>query len=74
MLTRGPNEVGLKEAASLLGCHYQTVRAYIQKGVIKARYPLGYGAGKPTWINLRELRRVKKLLQTGSIKAEAVQP
>lgn len=47
--------VSINDAASRIGCGYETVRIYVRTGLLTAVRPLGKGPGKPTFIPADEV-------------------
>lgn len=61
--TAEPEYITPAQAAAVIGCHKETVLAYVQREQLPALRPLGYGRGRPVLILKRDAISLRKRLQ-----------
>jgi excisionase family DNA binding protein len=63
MATKTKSEfVSPREAATLIGCHYETIYDWIRREKLTAYRPLGIGRGKRIKLKRSEVLAIKKTL------------
>lgn len=55
-----PDFISPSQAATIIGCHKETVIGYVDAGLLPAKRPLGRGRGKPILIRRTDAERFKR--------------
>ena len=58
-----PEYITPSQAAAIIGCHKETVLAYVQREELPAVRPLGYGRGRPVLIIKSDAVELRKRLR-----------
>ena len=61
--TAEPEYITPSEAAGIIGCHKETVLAYVQREQLPALRPLGFGRGRPVLILKSDAVELRKRLR-----------
>lgn len=55
MARKPPGTLSLRESSERIGCHYETIRSLVERGVFGAIRPLGKGRSRQAFIPLDEV-------------------